>query len=69
MGAYLSQPSRRGAKTIGFHVLIGLAAILLDAFKSGAFGGILGFAACGLQASQEVNLAWKDQDWKLAREK
>jgi 4-hydroxy-2-oxoglutarate aldolase len=57
------------SKEVGFQVLTGSAAILLDALESGASGGILGFAACAPQACQEVYLAWKDHDLKLAREK
>jgi dihydrodipicolinate synthase/N-acetylneuraminate lyase len=57
------------SKEIGFQVLTGSAAILLDALDAGASGGILGFAACAPQACQEVYLAWKDHDLKLAREK
>ena len=37
--------------------------------KEGACGGILAFAACAPQACQEVYLAWKDHDLKLAEEK
>jgi dihydrodipicolinate synthase/N-acetylneuraminate lyase len=57
------------SKELGFQVLTGSASILLDALESGASGGILGFAACAPQACQEVYLAWKDHDLKLAREK
>ena len=57
------------SKEIGFQVLTGAAAILLDALDAGASGGILGFAACAPQACQEVYLAWKDHDLNLAREK
>jgi 4-hydroxy-2-oxoglutarate aldolase len=53
------------SKEVGFQVLTGSAAILLDALDA----GILGFAACAPQACQEVYLAWKDHDLKLAREK
>ena len=56
-------------KEVGFQVLTGSAGILLDALQAGASGGILGFAACAPQACQEVYLAWKDHDLKLAAEK
>jgi 4-hydroxy-2-oxoglutarate aldolase len=56
-------------KEVGFQVITGSAAILLDALDAGASGGILGFAACAPQACQEVYLAWKDHDLVLAREK
>jgi 4-hydroxy-2-oxoglutarate aldolase len=60
---------KRRSKEVGFQVLTGSAGILLDALDAGASGGILGFAACAPQACQEVYLAWKDHDLKLAREK
>jgi dihydrodipicolinate synthase/N-acetylneuraminate lyase len=56
-------------KEVGFQVLAGSTATLLDSLEVGASGGILGFAACAPQACQEVYLAWKDHDRKLAAEK
>jgi dihydrodipicolinate synthase/N-acetylneuraminate lyase len=56
-------------KEVGFQVLTGSAAGLLESLESGATGAILGFAACAPQACQEVYLAWKDHDLKLAQEK
>ncbi len=56
-------------REIGFQVLTGSPAILLEALEAGASGAILGFAACAPQACQEVYLAWKDHDLKLAAEK
>jgi dihydrodipicolinate synthase/N-acetylneuraminate lyase len=56
-------------KEVGFQVLTGSSGILLDALEAGASGGIMGFAACAPQACQEVYLAWKDHDLKLAHEK
>jgi 4-hydroxy-2-oxoglutarate aldolase len=56
-------------KEIGFQVLTGSHSILLEALEAGASGGILGFAACAPQACQEVYLAWKDHDRKLAADK
>ena len=56
-------------KETGFQVLTGSAAILFESLESGAAGAVLGFAACAPQACQEVYLAWKDHDPKLAREK
>jgi 4-hydroxy-2-oxoglutarate aldolase len=41
----------------------------LDSLEAGASGTILGFAACAPQACQEIYLAWKDHDLKLAAEK
>jgi dihydrodipicolinate synthase/N-acetylneuraminate lyase len=56
-------------KEVGFQVLSGSAGTLLDSLVAGAVGAILGFAACAPQACQEVYLAWKDHDLKLAKEK
>jgi 4-hydroxy-2-oxoglutarate aldolase len=56
-------------KEVGFQVLTGSAATLFDSLEAGAAGSILAFAACAPQACQEVYLAWKDHDPRLAREK
>jgi 4-hydroxy-2-oxoglutarate aldolase len=62
-------PIKTRSREVGFQVLTGSAGIVLDALEAGASGGILGFAACAPQACQEVYLAWKDHDTKLAQEK
>jgi dihydrodipicolinate synthase/N-acetylneuraminate lyase len=62
-------PVKTRTKVVGFQVLTGSASILLEALEAGASGAILGFAACAPQACQEVYLAWKDHDLKLAAEK
>jgi 4-hydroxy-2-oxoglutarate aldolase len=62
-------PIKTRTKEVGFQVLTGSAGILLEALEAGASGAILGFAACAPQACQEVYLAWKDHDLKLAAEK
>jgi dihydrodipicolinate synthase/N-acetylneuraminate lyase len=62
-------PIKTRTKEAGFQVLTGSASILLQALEAGASGAILGFAACAPQACQEVYLAWKDHDLKLAAEK
>jgi len=62
-------PIKTRSREVGFQVLTGASGILLDALEAGASGGILGFAACAPQACQEVFLAWKDHDLKLAEEK
>jgi dihydrodipicolinate synthase/N-acetylneuraminate lyase len=56
-------------KEVGFQVLTGAASNLLESLEAGASGGILGMAAFAPQACQEVYLAWKDHDRKLAEEK
>jgi len=56
-------------KEVGFQVLTGAASTLLNALEAGASGGILAFAAFAPEACQEIYLAWKDHDLKLAAEK
>jgi 4-hydroxy-2-oxoglutarate aldolase len=56
-------------KEIGFQVLAGSAGTLLESLDAGASGAILAFAACAPQACQEIYIAWKDHDPRLAREK
>jgi 4-hydroxy-2-oxoglutarate aldolase len=60
---------RTRSREVGFQVLTGSASGILDALEAGASGAILGFAACAPQACQEVYIAWKDHDLKLAHEK
>lgn len=55
-------------KEVGFHVLTGSSGNLLESLEAGASGAVLGFAACAPQACQDVYLAWKDHDLKLAKE-
>jgi len=62
-------PIRTRTKEVGFQVLTGSAATLLESLQIGAAGATLGFAACAPQACQEVYFAWKDHDLKLAAEK
>jgi dihydrodipicolinate synthase/N-acetylneuraminate lyase len=62
-------PLKTRTKEVGFQVLTGSAATLLDSLEASASGAVLGFAACAPQACQEVYLAWKDHDLKLAAEK
>ena len=62
-------PIKTRTKEVGFQVLAGSASALLASLQEGACGGILAFAACAPQASQEIYLAWKDHDLKLAEEK
>ena len=62
-------PLKTRTKEVGFQVLTGSAPGILASVEAGASGAILGFAACAPQACQEVYLAWKDHDTKLAEEK
>ena len=50
-------------------MICGSASALLGSLEAGATGGILALGACAPQACQEVYLAWKDHDLKLADEK
>jgi dihydrodipicolinate synthase/N-acetylneuraminate lyase len=65
----VAAPIKTRTKEVGFQVLTGSTAILLESLEAGAAGAILGFAACAPQACQEVYLAWKDHDRQLAEEK
>ncbi len=56
-------------KEVGFQTLMGSTGGVLQALEAGAAGAILAFAACAPQACQEIYLAWKDHDLKLAEEK
>jgi 4-hydroxy-2-oxoglutarate aldolase len=62
-------PLKTRSREVGFQVLCGSASALLASLQAGATGGILAFAACAPQACQEIYLAWKDHDPKLADEK
>jgi len=62
-------PIKTRTKEVGFQVVTGSATTLLESLEAGACGGILAFAAFAPQACQEVYLAWKDHDRKLAEEK
>jgi len=62
-------PIKTRTREVGFQVLTGSAATLLESLEAGAAGAILGFAACAPQACQEVHFAWKDHDRVLAAEK
>lgn len=62
-------PPKTRTKQVGFQVLTGSAATILESLENGASGAILGLAACAPQACQEVYFAWKDHDMQLAKEK
>lgn len=64
-----AQQLKMRTKEVGFQVMTGAAGKLLPSLEAGASGAILGLAACVPQACQEVYLAWKDHDLKLAEEK
>lgn len=56
-------------KTVGFQMLAGSTATMLDALNAGAVGAMPALAACAPQATYEVLAAWKDGDRGLAEEK
>jgi 4-hydroxy-2-oxoglutarate aldolase len=72
-GAAVAAPAKAGLKTrtkaVGFQVLAGGTAGMLDSLEAGAVGAMPGFGACAPQAVYEVLAAWKDGDLGLAREK
>jgi dihydrodipicolinate synthase/N-acetylneuraminate lyase len=57
------------SREVGFQVLCGAGSTVLPSLDAGACGAILAFGACAPQACQEIYLAWKDHDPKLAAEK
>ncbi|QHN04015.1 dihydrodipicolinate synthase family protein [Granulicella sp. WH15] len=56
-------------KRVGFQILGGSTAGMLDALTSGAVGAVPRFGACAPQACYEVFQAWKDDDLPLSAEK
>lgn len=56
-------------RIVGFQILAGRTASMLDALLAGAVGAMPAFAACAPQATYEVIAAWKDGDHGLAEEK
>jgi len=56
-------------KTVGFQVLAGSTAGMLEGLRAGAVGAMPAFAASAPQACYEVVAAWKDGDEGLAEEK
>jgi dihydrodipicolinate synthase/N-acetylneuraminate lyase len=66
-------PTRTVAKTrtkaVGFQMLAGSTAGMLEGLRAGATGAMVAFAAAAPQACYEVLAAWKDGDAGLAEEK
>jgi dihydrodipicolinate synthase/N-acetylneuraminate lyase len=67
--ALLASPIKTRSKEVGFQVLVGSSGTLFESLEAGASGAILALAVFAPQACQEVYLAWKDRDLKLAQEK
>jgi 4-hydroxy-2-oxoglutarate aldolase len=57
------------SKVLGFQVLMGWTAGMLEGLIAGAVGVMPGFAAAAPQACYEVLAAWKDGDESLSKEK
>ncbi len=64
-----SSPVKTRSREVGFQVLTGSERSIFAALEAGASGAIVAFATFAPQASQEIYLAWKDHDLKLAEEK
>jgi dihydrodipicolinate synthase/N-acetylneuraminate lyase len=56
-------------KTVGFQVIAGTTAGMLDSLGAGASACMTALSACAPQAVYEVYAAWKDGDAALAQEK
>ncbi|MGB8029396.1 MAG: dihydrodipicolinate synthase family protein [Terracidiphilus sp.] len=62
-------PVKTRSRELGFQVLTGSERSIFAALEAGASGAIVAFAAFAPQATQEIYLAWKDHDLRLAEEK
>ncbi len=71
--AVVVAPAKTVAKTrtklVGFQILSGRTAGMLEGLRARAVGAMPGFAASAPQACYEVLAAWKDGDEGLAEEK
>jgi 4-hydroxy-2-oxoglutarate aldolase len=61
--------ARTRTKQVGFQILVGSTAGMLEGLRAGAAGAMPAFAASAPQACYEVLAAWKDGDEGLAQEK
>jgi len=57
------------SREVGFQVLTGSERSIFASLEAGASGAIVAFATFAPQVTQEIYLAWKDHDLKLAEEK
>jgi len=62
-------PVKTRSREVGFQVLTGSERSILPSLEAGATGAIVAFATFAPQACQEIYLAWKDHDPRLAHEK
>jgi 4-hydroxy-2-oxoglutarate aldolase len=69
----MAPPAAQGLKTrtkkVGFQILAGSAAGMLEAWRANAAGGVPSMGACAPQACCEVWQAFRDGDLPLAEEK
>ncbi|MGA2752241.1 MAG: dihydrodipicolinate synthase family protein [Terracidiphilus sp.] len=61
-------PVKTRSREVGFQVFTGAERSIFASLQAGATGAIVAFAAFAPQACQEIYLAWKDHDLKLAEE-
>jgi dihydrodipicolinate synthase/N-acetylneuraminate lyase len=62
-------PVKTRNREVGFQVLTGSERSILASLEAGASGAIVAFATFAPQATQEIFLAWRDHDLKLAEDK
>ncbi len=62
-------PVKTRTREVGFQVLTGSERSIFASLEAGASGAIVAFATFAPQVTQEIYLAWKDHDLKLAEEK
>ncbi len=62
-------PAKTRSREVGFQVLTGSERSVFASLEAGASGAIVAFATFAPQVTQEIYLAWKDHDPKLAEEK
>ena len=67
--ATVKTSTKTRSREVGFQVLTGSERSIFAALEAGASGAIVAFAAFAPQVTQEIYLAWKDHDLKLAEEK
>jgi len=62
-------PVKTRSREVGFQVLTGSERAIFASLEARASGAIVAFATFAPQVTQEIYLAWKDHDLKLAEEK
>ena len=67
--ATVKTSTKTRSREVGFQVLTGSERGIFASLEAGASGAIVAFATFAPQVTQEIYLAWKDHDLKLAEEK